>query len=262
MNVCKWIVLFLFFWIINCHSEVYKWTDNNGLIHFSDQPNNSPNVEEIKTIEGNSSYENPSDPLTDETIVEYMDNLKEKVQEIKKEADECYYIAINKKELDISCKNYRTLLNRDFKPLIKELKNYISDNPKLKFSKKELDELREQAKEADEIAKEANQNFLQAIDYIVNVLYEMAKNLKQEAYSCYSYAIENKASNINCQNYELIRNKEFYPLIEKVKNFIQDNTELDITKKEKALTELNNLILEAEDDYKRAMVYIDSNGGR
>lgn len=258
MNTSRWFILLLFSWTMNCYSEVYKWTDKNGLIHFSDQPNNTSDVEEIKNIQDNSSYESPSVSVTDATIVEYMDKLRDKVQEIKKEAEECYYIATNKRELDISCKNYKTLLNRDFKPLIKSLKSYISDNPKLNIANKDLADLREQAKEADEIVKEANEKFNQAIEYIFNVLNEMAKVLKQEAYSCYSYAINNNATNINCQNYELLRNKEFNPLVEQIKNFIQDNDDIDITKKEKALNQLNSLIDDAEDYYKRAIIYSSS----
>ncbi|KTD67187.1 hypothetical protein Lste_3393 [Legionella steelei] len=255
LSKSKWILFFLFSWISICHAEVYKWTDPNGVIHFSDQPNDSSNTEKIKIINNHSSYDSNSVPITDDTIVGYMDDLMEKAKEIKNEADECYYIADNKKELDISCKNYSTLLNRDFNPLIKKIKDYLSDNPKIKISQKELDEIHD-------IVKDANEKYLQAINYMLYVLQEKANETKRQAYSCYSYAIENNALDTSCQIYQRILNQEFNPLLEKVKDYVLENPEIDISKKEKALDELNNIIFEADDYYKRAMTYIAAHQGK
>lgn len=246
---------FLFSWISMCYAEVYKWTDKNGVIHFSDQPNDSSNTEKIKIINNHSSSDSNSAPITDDTIVGYMDDLMEKAKEIKNEADECYYIATNKKELDVSCKNYSTLLDRDFNPLTKKIKDYLSEHPKIKIAQKKLDELHD-------IAKDADEKYLQAINYIWNVLQEKANKTKREAYSCYSYAIENNALDISCQNYQRILNQEFNPLLEKVKDYVLGNTEINISKKQKALDELNNIIFEADDYYKRAMNYIAANQGK
>ena len=46
MRLIIWTLIFLLFISVS-HAEIYKWTDENGQIHYGERPNN-PNTEKIE----------------------------------------------------------------------------------------------------------------------------------------------------------------------------------------------------------------------
>lgn len=154
------LVLFLFFGSYAVYSSVYKWIDKNGTTHYGNNPENNTIYKEIKIEKSKISNSGSKDKSTD-TLNAYTDELYEKVEEIKGEAESCYYNAINRKIFDISCKNYKTLLDRDFKPLVREIKAYLLVHPGtgIDYFKKKLNQI-------EDIAEDADEKFNSAIKYL------------------------------------------------------------------------------------------------
>lgn len=258
-DVYKLIFFIIFFWVGICNSAIYKWTDEKGVVHFGDQ-SNSPNTEVISNPSRHNSKPNRTNYnskliiKSDSTLTAYLDNILKKAKEIKKDAESCHYYAINKKELDVSCKNYNTLLNRDLKPLVDKLKDYVRDKPNIQISKQEiqikLDVL-------NNIAKEADKKYIRAINFILNELINKADMSIKEANSCYIYALRNEIFNKSCENYHRL-NQKIDILVKKIKNYIQDGNEISILDEKIAetLNGLNNLKFEAKDYYNRAINHL------
>ncbi len=245
MNIGIFIVMF--FWIITCNSGIYKWTDEKGVIHFSDNYDSSADIEKIEETSSNNSESNKLYQSSLKQNVgknEYFEEILKKSIEIKKDAESCYYFAINKKEIDVSCKNYRTILDRDLKPLIKQFQEKTREDPQLNITQEELNEFKE-------IAKEADDNYDKAVKYILNELIDKAYEIKKEASSCRSYALIYDTANTSCHNSQLLL-KEFNPLIKNFQEYI------DTTSVDNILNEINNVVVEATDYFKQAMVHIAS----
>lgn len=136
------IGIILLFCVNFCNAYLYKWTDKNGTTHFSDQSNGEVNTEKLENHSDDIISHTKKDSKTsviDSDLMEYMDQLVEISKEISNDADSCYNFAINRNEIDISCKNYNTVLNRDFKPLAQKIKQYIIEHPISEDSRKELE---------------------------------------------------------------------------------------------------------------------------
>lgn len=147
------------------HSELYKWVDKNGGVHFSDQPVDNQSTDKINVEIKKTPYKKQikSHKNYDDTLVGYMDELVEKAEEMQKEAESCYYFAMQDK-FDISCKNYTTLLQRDFKPLIQDIKNYILEHPEADttYVKNKLNTI-------EDIGRESDDKFDRAISHLKNL---------------------------------------------------------------------------------------------
>lgn len=159
------IYFFINFYVNICHADIYKWTDAHGQIHFSDQSTNAPNTEKINNQESqiNPHYVNNSEEKEDDVLLGYIDDIMNKAKEIDDEANSCYNHAINKNEFDISCKNYNTLLERDFKPLVKKVTVYIKENPLSKASKEQVDE---KLNDLQSLSADAEEKYNKAVKYL------------------------------------------------------------------------------------------------
>ena len=146
------LLYMLIFYTTVINGEIYKWTDQNGSVHFTDQPKNtqvSP-----KPININTTYINSS------SLNEQMSKLLEIVSKMKKQADYCYSQALNKK-FDISCERYVALNENELKPRLAKIKNYYTQYPDA-----DLETLKEQLQKMINIQIDAQEKFNSAIKYL------------------------------------------------------------------------------------------------
>ncbi|WP_157964662.1 DUF4124 domain-containing protein [Algibacillus agarilyticus] len=72
-----------------CHAEIYKWVDDNGVVHFSQQkPSQRQNAEEIKVRESNISQPVNVVPTVSRSS-NFAKNNKQQNQEEKPTQAEC-----------------------------------------------------------------------------------------------------------------------------------------------------------------------------
>lgn len=144
-------------------AQIYKWTDQEGTVHFSDQAHDNVNEEKINVSSPNSMK--GVDP--DSVLNSYLNELTHKADEMNNEAKACYYNATERKIMDVSCKNFQTLLDRDFKPLVEKIKDFIRGKPEIK----NIEDVKQKLDGLIDIAKEADEHYKQALKYLL-YLYE------------------------------------------------------------------------------------------
>lgn len=237
----------LFLFLSVSYAKIYKWIDDKGEVHFSDQTdNNISQPEVIDTIQNSpvntdsSSHDFKPEKTSDSTLVSDMDELIEKVTEIKNDAESCEYNAINKKEIDVSCKNYYTVINRDFKPLINKVKDYIHTN-NLSTSGKEVSD---KLQEITNIATEADRKYSDAISILISELLNVKEKMRVQLNTCYSNSVMIEAIDASCQIYMNIYRDEYKPLSEKMKDYASDS---DYIKNK--VNEIDNDVNELNDKY-------------
>lgn len=143
-------------------AEIYTWTDKNGALHYGDRPPSGSNERKISISESNSMKGVDPDFL----INRYLNELTHLVEEMKSEIKSCSYNAIERKSIDISCKNYVTLVTRDFRPLINKISSFLGSKPNIKdyeTVKTKFDELINLGEETDREYDRA----IKYLDYII-----------------------------------------------------------------------------------------------
>lgn len=143
-----------------CNSEIYRSTDKSGTIRFSDQPSINSNVEKVNILEPNVLKKEK----IDSKVINNLDELNSKLEEMNREAESCSYYATSQKKLDISCQNFRTLMEKDFLPLLQKMKEHIEKNP---MSVETKEEFNKKINLLKDMAERADRNYIGALRYLI-----------------------------------------------------------------------------------------------
>jgi hypothetical protein len=74
MNMGKWLPILLCFCVTAVSAEMYKWEDEDGKVHYTDQPPNSQQAEEL-SLPPLNSYKAPDLGVSNQDSPEYDDDL-------------------------------------------------------------------------------------------------------------------------------------------------------------------------------------------
>ncbi|HBD9376048.1 TPA: DUF4124 domain-containing protein, partial [Legionella pneumophila] len=230
------IVLFLVFTGM-CFGEIYKWTDDKGVVHFGDHPgSNASPSEKIYNVKNSGTHSQSKNNNLDTELLTSVDKLIEKASEINKDAESCLYNAMEKKEIDISCKNFYTVVNRDFKPILFKMENmdYTKTSSKNELSGK--------LEKVQNILRQADKNYTEAMSILLNELEVLKEQLRSQLLKCYSDSLRINAVDSSCQTYLDLYGRGFKPLSEKMKGYAEENDYLrnKVEHIETTVNELNN----------------------
>jgi len=106
------IVLTLFFAGVEAQQTVYKWVDENGVVHFSDEPPNESQASESETITTSKppAYVAPPEPATRKPVASTMDTDVQAAQpeaEIPPLVQNVDVTKMSQAELDRRCEDAR-----------------------------------------------------------------------------------------------------------------------------------------------------------